>query len=338
MNFVTLFDTNYIDRGKVLYDSLCEHVLNFNLFVVCLDNSTSEILINSKLPNLIIIRLEELEHRYAELKIAKSNRTLVEYYFTLSPFCPKYCLEKFGLSNICSLDADIKFYSTPIQYFNQLEEYSIIVTPHKFSAYNQDKIKYGIYNVSFQIFKNDAIGKLCLKKWSEDCIYWCKDYLDEENNRFADQLYLNNWLEKYRGSIYVINDEVGGIAPWNINNYNLSLKRGRFYSADMELIFYHFHDFRIIQKNYIFHSFQNYGVQCTQGVIALYKDYFRKLSNVKLKSLPSNNIRFKTESLYKRVKRGEFFFLNVNYLGFWHMDDSMSKIKLRKLMLRKWRN
>lgn len=338
MNFVTLFDTNYIDRGKVLYDSICEHVLNFNLYVVCLDKSTSEILIRSKLPNLIVIRLEELEGRYAELIIAKSNRSLVEYYFTLSPFCPRYCLEKFGLTNICSLDADIKFYYSPKRYFEELKKYSIVITPHKFSPNNQDKIKFGNYNVGFQIFNNDSIGKLCLEKWSEDCLDWCKDYLDEENNRFADQCYLNNWLQEYNGKVYVINDDVGGIAPWNLNNYKLTCKRGRFYSSNMELIFYHFHGFRIIQKNYIFHSFQIYGVQCTKGVIDLYRDYYKKVSNVKLKTLPPNDIRGKTESIKRRVERGEFFFLNIMYLNFLHMDDSMFKIKLRKLMLRKWHN
>ncbi len=59
MNFVTFFDANYLDKGLVLHYSLCEHVLNFKLYVVCLDKRTSEILIERKLPNLIVVQLEE---------------------------------------------------------------------------------------------------------------------------------------------------------------------------------------------------------------------------------------------------------------------------------------
>jgi hypothetical protein len=338
MNFVTFFDANYFDKGKVLYDSLCKHVLNFKLYVVCLDKMTSEILIDSRPPNLIVVQLEELEATYPELKIAKSNRSLVEYYFTLSPFCPRYCLEKYRLDSICSLDADIQFYSSPVQYFDQLDKYSIVITPHKFSPNNENNIRWGIYNVSFQIFKNDQIGKQCLNKWSTDCIEWCKDYFDEEYNRFADQLYLNNWLQEYKGSVYVIKDDIGGLAPWNLNNYKLSLNKGTFFSNNKPLIFFHFHDFRILQKNYIFHSFQKYGVHCDKTIIALYKDYFKKVASVKIKNLQSKSVRYKSEGLIKRVKSGEFFFLNTIYFGLWYMDDSSLKLKLRRLLLRKWRN
>jgi hypothetical protein len=338
LKFVTFFDINYFDKGKVLYDSLCQHVLNFELFVVCLDNRTSEILLESNYPNLTVVNLDEIEKKYVELEVAKSNRSLVEYYFTLSPFCPRFCMEKFGLKSICSLDADIQFYSSPVKYFDQLENHSIVLTPHKFSSNNKDKIKYGIYNVSFQIFKNDPIGNLCLKKWSMDCLEWCKDYFDEKKNRFADQLYLNNWLQEYKGSIYIINDDVGGIAPWNLNNYKLTLKKGRFFSNDKPLIFFHFHDFRIVQNNYIFHSFQNYGVDCDKGITALYKDYFMKVTCGKIKNLQFNSARYNRDGLFKRVARGEYFFLNTIYFGLWHMDDSRLKLKLRNLLLRKWRN
>jgi hypothetical protein len=338
MNFVTFFDANYLDKGLVLHNSLCEHVRNFKLYVVSLDKATSEILIESNLPNLAVVQLEELEAAYPELKIAKSNRSLVEYYFTLSPFCPRYCLDKFGLKSICLIDADIQFYSSPIQYFDQLENYSIVITPHKFSQNNIEKIKFGIYNVSFQIFKNDKIGNHCLKKWSMDCFDWCKDYFDEENNRFADQLYLNNWVQEYAESVYSINDDVGGLAPWNLNNYKLILKKEGFFSNDKRLIFFHFHGFRIIERNYIFHSFQLYGVNYYNGVKRLYTDYFRKVSRAHVKNIPVQSIRYEPESLRKRLANGEFCFVNTYFFGLWHLDDSRTNLKIRNLLLRVWQN
>jgi hypothetical protein len=338
MNFVTYFDYNYINKGLVMYESLLKTTKDFHLFVICLDRNVELYFNKYRKVNITPIPISNIENKYQSLNKAKTNRSLVEYYFTLSPFCPLYCLEEFGIQNICSLDADIQFYSSPVQYFDQLEKYSIVITPHKFSLNNEDKIRYGIYNVSFQIFKNNPVGKLCLDEWSMNCIEWCKDYFDEEYNRFADQLYLNNWLQQYKESVYVIDDDIGGVAPWNLNNYKLSLKKGTFCSNDKPLIFFHFHDFRIIQKNYIFHSFQQYGVHCDKAIIALYKDYFKKVTSVKIKNLQIRSVRYKSDGLIKRVKSGEFFFLNTIYFGLWYMDDSSLKLKIRKLLLRKWRN
>ena len=100
---------------------------------------------------------------------------------------PLYVLKKYDLTHICSLDADILFLDTPKSLFDYLNDYSIIITPHKFSEEITGLVEYGIYNVSFQIFKNDETGRKCLQHWRTQCIDWCRDEFDEINNRFADQ-------------------------------------------------------------------------------------------------------------------------------------------------------
>ena len=197
MNFVTFFDKNYISRGLVLIDSIKEKCIEFKVFIVALDTVVLNYF-SSKEDNITLISIEEIEIFFPELEEIKKERKLIEYYFTLSPLIPLYVLKKYDVDHICSLDADIKFYSSPKTIFSYLENHSIIITPHKFSSENKKMEQYGKFNVSFQIFKNNELGLNCLKKWKEQCLEWCMDEYDFKNHRYADQKYLDKWPEKLK--------------------------------------------------------------------------------------------------------------------------------------------
>ena len=228
LNFCTLFDRNYLSKGLALFESLNRHCESVCIYVLCLDNFTFNYLNQSIFKNILPISLNELEDFDKDLLIAKENRTLIEYYFTISPCLPRFLLKtKPELKWICSLDADIYFYSNPKSIFDNFEKnYSILITPHKFT---KELIatgieKYGIYNVSFQAFKNNTTGLMCLEKWRLECLNWCKSHYDEENNRYADQKYLDTWLSDFSDEVYVLNDSVCGLAVWNINKYILTIE------------------------------------------------------------------------------------------------------------------
>ena len=79
------------------------------------------------------VLIDKVESYYPELLNAKRNRTLVEYYFTLSPVFPLYILETYKISQITTMDADIFFFSNPEPLFKEIEKHSISITPHNFS-------------------------------------------------------------------------------------------------------------------------------------------------------------------------------------------------------------
>ncbi len=285
MNFTTFFDKNYLSRGLILFDSLKEQDVDFKFFVLCLDQETFDFLnrFKEKNPQVETLTLNDLEEHDPTLLICKNNRSLVEYYFTLSPCLPLYLLEKYQLNHICSLDADMLFLSSPQPIFDYLNDYSIIITPHKFSKETAKDIIYGVYNVSFQIFKNDETGVSCLKKWKEQCMDWCKDELDQVNQRFADQLYLNDWPKLYPNQVKELNDEVSGLAPWNINNYTIENRLGTFYSNHKRIIFYHFHHFKILEKHWAINGFYTYKINPQPDLIKLYQIYWSKIEQYNMK-------------------------------------------------------
>lgn len=314
--FTTYFDKNYLSRGLVLYDSLKEHCDNFKLYVLCLDEFTLDYFQKKagSYPQITLISLHEIEQADSELLNSKSKRSLIEYYFTLSPCLPLYLLKKYALPYICSLDADIFFLDSPASLFRYLDDYSVVITPHKFSEEMKQSARYGQYNVSFQIFKNEENGQKCLRYWREQCLDWCGDKLDVINDRFADQKYLDEWTMLYPGKVKVLDDNVSGVAPWNLNNYSLKKKKGAFYSNGERIIFYHFHQFKFINTNWASHGFDEYKVKYNSQIGKLYLKYWNKVSryNIELAFTTDHSTRkIQSNHVWEKLQKENVVYFKV---------------------------
>lgn len=301
-HFATLFDKNYLSRGIVLYNTLNSTGIEFNIYILCLDNITYDYFIKrkSEFNKVTPFLLSDLEAFDVELLNSKNTRRPVEYYFTLSPCWPLFLLKKLNIPHICTLDADICFYSSPESLFDYLNQFSIIITPHKFSPELMESEKYGEFNVSFQIFKNDDTGFSCLENWRTQCIEWCKDELDTENKRFADQLYLNSWPGTFKNKLKILDDNVSGIAPWNINKYEIKENSGKFLTKGEPLIYYHFHHFKIINKYLATNGFSPYKIRKNKHLINLYKYYWNEIDKINAKLSLSQDFSLRV-NLKKRI-------------------------------------
>ncbi len=275
--FATLFDINYLSRGLALLYSLNKEAKKpFLLYILCLDTEVSTYFEKKNLPNVKIIKLHDIEQRYPILKECKLNRKDFEYYFTLSPYLPLYILETFKeVEQITTMDADLFFFDDPAKIIDHYIDYSILITPHSFS----DNIKHfdinGKYNVSFQSFKNDAQGLKCLKDWANKCAEWCYDYYD--NDRYADQKYLDTWPHEY-DKIASIELAGAGIAPWNLNKCNITYINNKPYINNAPLIYFHFHGLRKINNYFYSHCLNTYYVENKKQPIKIYQRYIKHLN------------------------------------------------------------
>ena len=319
-NFATYFDINYLPQGIILYNSLkntCKD--DFNFYVLCLDNLVYDFFKskNSQYSNIFLIKLDELENNDTCLKNIKNSRKKIEYYFTLSPCLPLYILKRYKIDHICTLDADIKFFSSPDIIFDKLNDYSIIITPHKFSKNIIFLEKYGLFNVSFQIFKNNQIGLNILNEWRLDCINWCKDEYDSLNERFADQKYLDKWPDKYSNDIFILNDNISGLAIWNLNNYDIRLDNlNNLLSNNSKVIFYHFHNFKLFNNFIAFNGFTNYKVfKNKMQINYIYQNYWTEImSIIRIHNLNiSKNARYNNlQNIFKLFFNQKSFFFKLN--------------------------
>ena len=253
-NFCTLFDSYYLSRGINLYNSLERNCLDFHLYIFAFDDNSYNILVSLGLKNATIISLIDFETE--ELLSVKSKRTISEYCWTCTASTISYSIEKFNLSHCTYLDADMMFFTNLDAIFNEIGDASVALTPHNFTNDLKQEEVYGKYCVQFVFFKNDKDGLMALNWWKQSCIDWC--YAILEDNRYGDQKYLNFLSEKFSKVIDINNIGVG-VAPWNINRFNISRDENKFLMEEktknnfqFPLIFFHYQGLEFTEfDNYI---------------------------------------------------------------------------------------
>jgi len=248
-NFCTYFDRNYLTRGLALHTSLVRHCQRpFILWILCFDDETYAILARLDLPGVRLISQQEFEAGDEELARAKATRSRVEYYWTCTPSLPCYVLRHNPeVDLITYLDADLYFYSDPQPIYEELGAGSILIVEHRYAPeYAHFAATSGIYNVGVMAFRQDARGLACLSWWRERCLEWC--YTRFEDGKYGDQMYLDDWPERFRG--VVVSEHAGaGLAPWNLTRYRVKSGDDGITVDGQPLIFYHCHGYKLASRH-----------------------------------------------------------------------------------------
>lgn len=275
-HFCTYFDRNYLAQGLTLYRSLMDHSGPFTLWVLCFDDAAHEVLSGLNLANLRPVSLLEFEEGDDALLNAKRNRGLVEYFFTCTPSWLLFLLNRHPeLERITYLDADLMFYAAPSPVFEELGDRSILIVGHRFpEKLRHLESSFGIYNVGLLAFRNDPIGRGCLRWWRDRCLEWCFDR--PEKGRFADQKYLDDWPARFE-RVVVLRNKGAGLAPWNHMNYRVRFQDGEIRVDGDPLIFYHFQGVRIINRRFFDPGTYRYGPMPSALRRRLYSRYVRSL-------------------------------------------------------------
>jgi len=277
--FCTYFDQNYLPRGLALYRSLREHCPEFKLWVLCMDEATHEIMTHLDLPEVASITLQEFENGDDSLLSAKQNRSQVEYYFTCTPSLPLHVLNHWPeVDLITYLDADLFFFASPKPLFDELGADSISIIGHRFPPHLRERERYGIYNVGWLSFRRDENALACLQWWRERCIEWCYDR--EENGRFADQKYLDDWPNRFK-NVVVLEHKGANLAPWNVSNYRLYHDKSGILVDNQPLIVFHFQGLKMITNWLYDPSWFEYSVKPSAVLRGkIYAAYLQSLNDV----------------------------------------------------------
>ena len=238
--FCTLFDSNYLFKAVAMHRSLLRHCTSFTLTAFCFDDRAKATLDRLGLPNLRTVALAELEASDPELLWTKTDRTPVEYCWTATPALPLHVFRtRPDVTEVTYLDADLMFFADPEPLFAEMRDASVLITPHRFAPQFAHHAENGIYNVQFLVFRRDDRGLEALQWWHDRCIEWC--YYRLEDGKLGDQKYLDDWPERFE-AVHVLQHKGGGLAPWNIAQYDLREVPGGLVMVDNdELVFFHYH-------------------------------------------------------------------------------------------------
>ena len=265
-HFCTYFDSNYLLKGLALYRSLRRHSPGATLHVLALDDRALRTLRQLALPDLVAVPLADLEQAAPELLAAKGNRSTVEYYFTCtSPFV-RWLRERTAPGEpLTYVDADLWFFASPEPLFDDPRGASVTIIGHRFAPEQKHLEIHGVYNVGWLSFADDAEARACLAWWSERCLEWCYDRI--EDGRFADQKYLDDWPTRFPG-VRVIANLGANVAPWNVATQPIARRGGVLVAGETPLLFFHFAAFKRLTPWLFEPSLANYGVRITPALRA----------------------------------------------------------------------
>jgi len=303
LNFCTLFNSGYLSRGLVLYDSMMNVCPDSHLYVFAFDDVCYNFLKAKAYKNLTVISLKEFEDE--KLLEIKSSRTSAEYCWTCTASVIRYAIKTYNLPQCTYLDADMIFYQNPKMLIDEMGSNSVLITEHRYTKeYDQSEIS-GKYCVQFMTFNNDVNGMKVLEWWRNACIDWC--YARVEDGKFGDQKYLDTWTKDFNG-VHVLSYLGGGVAPWNAQQYlffsdeNKIMGKERSTGKLFDLIFFHFHGLKIFSNQIASLTSETYEFE-SKFVDLIYLPYLNKIKQKGLelaKELPGVNYHAAGEESEKK--------------------------------------
>lgn len=285
MIFCTLFDSNYLDRGLALVESLNAVENHFTLYIFAFDNMAYDILTKLQLRNVVVVPEKNILDD--ELNKIKSSRTGTEYCWTCTPVIIQYVFKNFQVESCTYIDADMFFYASPRVLLDEvsMSGCDVSIIGHRFSSLFTEKLNeemHGKYCVEFNTFLNNENGNKVLGWWKQKCFADCSMKVSEEG--FGDQKYLNEWTQLFTG-VYELKNIGAGVAPWNLSAYKLVQNKERQIclsykgKEDCQLVFFHFQGLKFLKNNQVFiNAYSEPGKKDHKLINYLYYDYIDKLA------------------------------------------------------------
>lgn len=286
--YSTYFDSGYLPRALTLIESIRAQGDQSEVWALCLDEASYGYLNSAYMPGVHAFSLHQLEEFEPKILEVKSQRSRVEYIFTVGPTFHQFVMKNHvGEGDVLVyLDADLFFFENPGLVLEAMNGSSVGIIEHRYKKLLKAKLeKYGLFNVGWAGFRNDEAGRKVLNWWAERCIDWCFD-TPQKDGRYADQGYLN-WFPDFEG-VTVLKQAGFNLAPWNTGSHEISYDFGKAKADGQPLVFFHFHGIREIKNWYITSQlvYKNFATKALiKNVYTPYLGQLHKFEAVVQKSL-----------------------------------------------------
>ena len=277
-HFTTVVSQDHFFKFMALVSSLRHVCKDFILYALCVHDIVYHILSKIRVDGVVPVMLSNVEGD--ELRRIRHNRHFHAYCWTLKPVFLSYVMEKYPeCQYFAHLDADLFFFDTPDNIFNENPNASLYLTHHRNS---KDFLKYygvtGYFNTGFVGARNDATALTAINKWKYQCIEYCPITEDRIRHLFGDQRYVESWPTEYTG-VHIVQSYGANTAVWNIQNYEVSIRNNKVYINEYPLTFYHFSGLTIISRKE-FNLNWYYRIEDERVLNFIYKPYIITLVNV----------------------------------------------------------
>lgn len=248
MYFFTSITTCYLPKARVLAETLKKHN----------PNAIMHLVISDDLPKDFDLQNEDFDYVWnAEDFISTKNNkqwfyehTVVELCTAVKPAAALHIFKHTDAKEIVFLDPDIAVFGSLDALHDELQENSVLITPHQVDPAVTDagvrdeeicSLKYGVFNFGFFAVRRDAEGMRFLNWWNERLMKYCYD--DIPNGLFTDQKW-GDLIPALFACAKVLRNVEYNVATWNLATRKITGDENKgWYVNGNPLKFYHFTGF-----------------------------------------------------------------------------------------------
>lgn len=248
----TIVAKNYIGLALILEKSIHKYAPEKDFYIIVADNKDD---ITDNLPENILIAKDILDINEEIWNDMSFKYNLTEFCTSIKPFVFLYLIDKLNYNKVVYLDPDILFFGNINKIFEELDNTSVILTPHinsfpqkgETDAPESDWMTCGIFNLGFCAIRNTNYSLKFLDWWKLRLIDYC--YNERSKGQFTDQKWIDFLPALLPSSEIKISRELGwNLAPWNFYERRIEKKENKILvkyrnsedSPEYQLLFVHF--------------------------------------------------------------------------------------------------
>ncbi len=277
----TIVAKNYIGLAEVLGQSVKKNS-NADFFIVVADEFSANDPIKNQLNHNVLIAKDILNITDSLWNEMSFKYNLVEFCTSIKASCFQYFFNDKKYDKVIFTDPDVYFFNSMELIFSELDNHSILLTPHILELQENFKGDYpdylflvnGTFNLGFIGLSAGECTQRFLKWWNNRLIQNC--FFDFEKGLATDQKWINMIPSFFSPNEMKITFHKGmNVAPWNFHERKISVVNGvvsvtgRDQNEDFDpLYFVHFSGFdyksiiegRADHKNENSSSFPDYDI------------------------------------------------------------------------------
>lgn len=242
----TIITPDYLHYALGLHDSLVESGLSEFHFFIFISEFKEHASLEVDRPNTTLLYVDDLKTLPLGLDIfnAYFSTDMDKYRWSMKSVLISELLQNRGFEKVMCVDCDINFFDSPQFLFNELDTYSVLLTPHfRTSDPKADMHNYllmyteGIYNAGF--IAVSIKGLPAMEWWGRACLAICEK--NAAKGQFVDQTHLN-LLPVFFDGVHILKHRGCNLALWNIFECRRNLKENGEVriNDDTPVVFIHF--------------------------------------------------------------------------------------------------
>lgn len=275
----TICTMSHLAQAKTMADSLLKFNPDYQVAIGLFDKVNNRDV--SSVKNYTLVEINDTQ--------IPNFTSLFERYtpFELSclakPYLASWLLKNYPqVEKLLYFDSDILFFGPVTSIEEELESYSIMLTPHvtkpiegEGTPHLRNFLNAGLYNGGFFAIRRDKEA-LHFLQWWQDRV-WHEGYFNFAEGMFVDQLWLNYVPLFYPNAL--ISKNVGyNVAYWNMHERQVSEKVGQFWvNENTPLLFFHFSGYSLAHSNQLSVHQDRYSFESRPDVKPLYSIYKQAL-------------------------------------------------------------